>query len=152
MIIEDNKVVEIHYVLTNDQKQIIDRSQEDSPLAYIHGKRNIIPGLEKELSGKTTGDSLSVTVIPEEGYGQRNDQLVQKVPAEYFQGVNEVKPGMQFQMQSNQGQVLVVVTKVEEDGITIDQNHPLAGMTLFFDVKVGSIRNASEEELTQGHI
>ena len=152
MSVADNKVVEIHYILTNDQKMVLDKSAENQPLKYLHGKKNIIPGLEKELTGKNTGDALSVVVSPEEAYGKRNEELVHKIPAEYFKGVSDVKPGMQFQMQSNQGPLLVVVTKVEADGITVDQNHPLADMTLFFDVKIGNIRDASAKEIEMGQV
>ena len=153
MLIGSEKVVLIHYTLTDDSGQVLDSSSGREPLAYLHGKGNIIPGLEKALEGKQAGDKLNVAVEPAEGYGERDERLVQDVPREAFENVDEVNPGMQFQAQNEQGQArIVTVTKVADDLITIDANHPLAGANLNFDVEVTEVREPTAEELEHGHV
>lgn len=153
MNIANGCVVAFHYTLTDDAGAEIDSSKGGEPLAYLHGHGGIIPGLEKELEGKTAGDAMQVTVQPEEGYGAVNEELVQAVPREAFQGVDQIEPGMQFQAQGAGGQVqLVVVTAVDDETVTVDGNHPLAGKVLNFDVAIDSVREASEEELEHGHV
>jgi FKBP-type peptidyl-prolyl cis-trans isomerase SlyD len=152
MQIAINKVVNIHYTLTNNDGEVLDSSKGRPPLAYIHGIGNIIPGLESALEGRSVGDKFQVTVAPEDAYGLRNDDLVQTVPREAFEGVNEILPGMQFQAQSPEGVQLVTVIGVDEEGVTLDGNHPMAGVTLNFDVEVAEIRDATEEELDHGHV
>lgn len=152
MVIADQKVVSIHYKLTNDDGTVLQESAADEPLSYLHGSGNIIPGLESALSGKTTGDKLSVSVEPEQGYGARNDALVQELPRKLFEGIDVIQEGMQFQAQSDQGAQVITVTKVDGDHITVDGNHPLAGQTLNFEVEVDSVRDATAEEISHGHV
>jgi FKBP-type peptidyl-prolyl cis-trans isomerase SlyD len=152
MKISHEKVVSIHYTLTDNAGTVLDSSSGGHPLAYLHGFGNIIPGLENALEGKATGDKLSVTVEPGEGYGERDEGLVQAVPRTAFKGVKELAPGMQFQAQGPQGTRLVVVTQVTEDLVTVDANHPLAGQTLHFEVEVSEVRDATSEELEHGHV
>ena len=152
MQISKNKVVTIDYTLTNDEGKVLDSSQGQDPLAYIHGVGNIIPGLEEALEGKQAGDALTVTVDPEKGYGLRNDELTQTVSRDLFQGVEELSVGMQFQADGGQGPQVVTVTSIEGDDVTIDGNHPLAGATLNFDVSIVGVREAEEEELAHGHV
>ncbi len=152
MVIADQKVVSIHYKLTNDDGTVLQESAADEPLSYLHGSGNIIPGLESALSGKTTGDKLSVSVEPEQGYGARNDALVQELSRKLFEGIDVIQEGMQFQAQSDQGAQVITVTKVDGDLITVDGNHPLAGQTLNFEVEVDSVRDATAEEISHGHV
>ncbi|MBY4676288.1 FKBP-type peptidyl-prolyl cis-trans isomerase [Marinobacterium arenosum] len=152
MQISDNKVVTIHYTLTNTDGAVIDSSVSAEPLAYLHGAGNIVVGLESALAGKAAGDKLDVTVSPEEGYGEKHDELVQKVPTENFSGIETVEVGMQFMAEAPWGQQPVTVIKVEDDGITIDGNHPLAGETLQFAVEVVEVRDATQEEIEHGHV
>lgn len=152
MQISANKVVSIHYTLKNDAGDVLDTSSGRDPLAYLHGNNNIIPGLEKALEGKAAGDSVQVSVEPGEGYGERQEGLVQDVPREAFQGIDDIKPGMQFQAQGPQGPVLVTVTSVADETVTVDGNHPLAGETLHFDVEVAEVREATDEEMEHGHV
>lgn len=153
MQIAENKVATIHYTLTDNDGQTLDSSSGGDPLAYLHGAGNIIPGLEKALEGKVEGDTVSVTVEPGEGYGERNEDLVQSVPRAAFEGVDNVEAGMQFEAQSPDGNVVrVTVTEVGDDQVTVDANHPLAGQTLNFDVEVAEVREASEEEKGHGHV
>ncbi|MFP5307280.1 MAG: peptidylprolyl isomerase [Gammaproteobacteria bacterium] len=152
MEIANQRVAYIHYTLTNDAGEVLDSSREAEPLAYLHGAGNIVPGLESALSGKKAGDRLNVKVAPTEGYGDRDEALVQDVPRRAFQGISEIKPGMAFTAQSNRGAMRVVVTRVVGDMVTVDGNHPLAGETLNFDVEVTEVRPATEEELSHGHV
>jgi FKBP-type peptidyl-prolyl cis-trans isomerase SlyD len=150
--IAKDKAVSIHYTLTLDGGQVIDSSEGKDPLVYLHGHGNIIPGLEKELVGKGIGEKLSVTVVPEEGYGVHNPGLIQEVPREAFQGVDNLEVGMMFQAPGEGGHIqLIRITGIEGDKITVDGNHELAGKTLNFAVEISEIREASPEELTHGH-
>ncbi|WP_416140103.1 FKBP-type peptidyl-prolyl cis-trans isomerase [Halomonas sp. HK25] len=152
MQIAQNSVVAFHYTLTNDAGEVLDSSEGREPLTYLHGAGNIIPGLEKELEGRQAGDALNAVVAPGEGYGEKQEQLVQEVPRDAFQGVEGIEPGMQFQAQTQGGPLMVTVTKIEGDTVTVDGNHPLAGQTLNFAVEIASVREASEEELEHGHV
>lgn len=152
MQIADNTVVSIHYTLTNQAGNVMDSSVGTDPLAYLHGASNIIPGLENALLGKTQGDTLKVTVEPDQAYGPVREDMIQEVDRANFQGVDEIEPGMQFMAQAPWGQQPVMVVKVEGDIITLDGNHPLAGETLTFDVEVVSVRAATAEELDHGHV
>lgn len=152
MLIAQNSVVAFHYTLTNDTGEVLDSSEGREPLTYLHGAGNIIPGLEKELEGRQAGDKLSAVVEPGEGYGEKQEQLVQEVPRDAFQGVEGIEPGMQFQAQTQGGPLMVTVTSVEGDTVTVDGNHPLAGQILNFAVEIASVREASEEELEHGHV
>ncbi len=152
MEIQNSKVASINYTLTNAENKILDTSEGREPLMYIHGKGNLIPGLEKALEGKKVGDKLKVTIQPEEAYGTRNEQLVQVIPRSSFQGVEDIQPGMQFQANVQGHTQIIVVTKVEGDNITTDANHPLAGEELTFEVEVMEVRDATEEELAHGHV
>lgn len=153
MNIANDCVVAFHYTLTDDNGVEIDSSKGQEPLAYLHGHGGIIPGLENELSGKAAGDALKVTVQPGEAYGELNPELIQAVPREAFQGVDQIEVGMQFQAQGQGGQVqMVVVKEVTDETVTVDANHPLAGQVLHFDVNIDSVRAASAEELEHGHV
>ena len=152
MVIADQKVVSIHYKLTNEDGELLQESAAGEPLSYLHGSGNIIPGLESALSGKATGDKLNVSVEPEQAYGARNDALVQELPRNVFQGIEDIQEGMQFQARSEQGTQVITVTKVEGDRITVDGNHPLAGQKLNFEVEVDEIRDATTEEIEHGHV
>lgn len=152
MQIAHHKVVSIHYTLTNEQGEVLDRSPESEPLAYLHGEGNIIRGLEKALEGRTIGERLTVTVTPSEGYGERDESMVQPVPKSAFEGVDDIQPGMQFQAQSEEGIQLVTVLAVENETVMLDGNHPMAGITLVFDVEISAVRDATSEEIEHGHV
>jgi FKBP-type peptidyl-prolyl cis-trans isomerase SlyD len=151
MQVTKDKVVTIDYTLTGPQGEVLDSSQGREPLAYLHGRGGIIPGLEGALEGKAEGEQLSVTVPPEQGYGQRDEKMIAAVPRERFKGVNDIRPGMQFQANTEAGPRVVTVLGVDDQSVRVDANHPLAGVPLKFDVKVVGVRDASNEELNHGH-
>lgn len=152
MKIAKNKVVHIDYKLTNSNNQIIDQSKDGQPLPYLHGNGNLIPGLESALEGKASGEELKVTVQPGDAYGERDEARVFEVPRSAFQGADNIEPGMRFQARTQKGIDLLTVVEVGSDKVRVDANHPLAGETLHFEVKIGEIREATEEELAHGHI
>lgn len=152
MQVADEKVVSIHYTLTDESGTTIDSSRGGEPLEYLHGAGNIVPGLEQALAGKEAGDHLNVDVPPAEAYGDRQEGLLQAVPISAFQGAGEVQPGMRFRAEGPDGSRIITVAKVEDDQVTVDANHPLAGVTLSFDVEVVEVRNAKAEEIEHGHV
>lgn len=153
MKIELNSVVSIHYTLTDDAGEVIDSSAEGDALNFLAGASNIIPGLEKALMGLEAGAKKKVTVEPEDAYGQHQDELVQKLPREMFGGVDTIEVGMSFQAQGPNGEEqFVEVIEVSEEEITVDGNHMLAGKTLHFDVTVEAVREATESEISHGHV
>jgi len=151
MQIANETVATIDYTLTNDNGDTLDQSK-DGQFCYLHGANNIIPGLEEALLGKSAGDTITVAVDPEDGYGHRDESMLQTVKREMFGTDQEVEVGMQFHAESPQGETLAItVTQVEDDDITIDGNHPLAGINLNFNVTVVDIRVATQEEIEHGH-
>lgn len=151
MTVAKDKVVSIDYTLFDPKGEELDSSKGSGPLAYLHGADNIISGLEKALEGKTEGDKLRVTVAAAEAYGERDSALIVTVPKDRFEEDADIQVGMQFQAESEDGVRIVTVTSIGDDGVTIDANHPLAGVDLTFDVEVISVRDANPEELSHGH-
>ena len=149
--IQNDQVVSFNYTLTDAEGTVIDKS-EGQPLVYLHGAGNIIPGLENALTGKNVGDKLTVHVPAAEGYGEYSAEMVQEVPRNMFQGVDNIEAGMQFQAQTDDGMQVVTVKEVTDESIFVDGNHPLAGQDLNFDVEIVEIRPASQEELDHGHV
>ncbi|WP_396588821.1 peptidylprolyl isomerase [Bermanella sp. R86510] len=153
MTIENNKVVTIDFTVKNaDTDEVIESSVGAEPLLYLHGHNNLVPGLENALTGKSVGEAYEVTVTPEEGYGVHDESLIQEVPREMFQGVDEINVGMEFTADGPQGPVVVEVTKVDDKTVTVDANHPLASVTLAFSGEVKEVRDATAEELEHGHV
>jgi FKBP-type peptidyl-prolyl cis-trans isomerase SlyD len=151
MRIAKDTVVAIDYTLTDDGGQVIDSSEGRQPLSYLHGAGGMIPGLERQLEGKQAGDQLQVAVAPEEGYGPRNDDLRQDLPREQFAEVEQLDLGMQFRVESNNGPMVITIVEIADDIVTVDGNHPLAGVNLNFAVTIRDVREATAEELDHGH-
>jgi FKBP-type peptidyl-prolyl cis-trans isomerase SlyD len=152
MQVADNMAVSIHYTLTNDDGEVLDNSIDDEALVYLHGGGNIISGLEKALYGKVAGDKFNVRIAAEDAYGEFTDEMVQVISREMFEGIDNIEVGMQFHADVNYGSGVVTVVNIEGDDITIDGNHPLAGLALTFDVEVIDVRAATQEEMAHGHI
>lgn len=153
MTIAQHKVVTIHYkVVDVASGDVIDSSEGAEPMTYLHGAQNIIPGLESALEGKQVGDEFDITIEAADAYGEHSEERIQQVPVEAFEGVEKVEPGMAFTADTEHGPVNLIVTEVTEGTVTVDANHPLAGKSLAFSVKVESIRDASDEEMAHGHV
>ncbi len=153
MQITQNTVASIEYTLKDQEGEVLDTSEGREPLTYLHGSGNLVPGLEAALEGNGEGDSVSVTVEPAEGFGERDENLIQQVPKTAFEGVDSIEAGMRFQASDENGQGrIVTVTEVADDQVTVDANHPLAGVPLNFDVNVVEVRAASDEEIEHGHV
>lgn len=151
MTIQKNSVVTINYTLKDDTGGLIESSEGQEPLTYLHGLGNLIPGLESSLEGKAAGESVKVSVPPEEAYGIWEESKIVGIPRGQFSGVDDIQAGMQFSVHSEMGEQVVTVTKVEADTVTVDANHPLAGKTLDFDVTIIDVREATADELDHGH-
>ena len=143
-------VVSINYTLTDDEGLIIDSNEGRPPLVYLHGHDNIIPGLEKGLEGAAVGENRKVDVPPAEGYGDMDPDRIFELPKEEFPDEMPLEEGMQFCAETAAGEMSITVAEVRDDTVVVDANHPLAGMTLHFDVEVLDVRQGSEEELRLG--
>jgi len=144
--------VSIHYTLTNDDGEVLDSSIGDEALVYLHGGGNIVTGLEKALLGKVAGDKFSVRIDPEDAYGELMEDMIEVLSRDMFEGIDNIEVGMQFHADVNSGSGIVTVVNIEDDNITVDGNHPLAGLALTFAVEVIDVRAASKEEAAHGHI
>jgi len=152
MIAEKDKVVTFHYTLKDNAGEQMETSREKEPMSYLHGANNIITGLEKAMEGHAIKDEFSVTVEPEDAYGVRNENNVQRVPLKRLKGIGKISVGQVLNLKTNKGQVQVTVLKVGRFNVDVDGNHPLAGKELTFDVEITDIREASEEELEHRHV
>ncbi len=154
MQIASQKVATIHYTLTNDDDEVLDSSDGGDPLAYIHGFGNLISGLEDQLEGKGAGDRFKASISPAQAYGERDEELLQTLGAENFAGIEDLQVGLQLEATAagDEESRIVTVVAIEGDEVTVDGNHPLAGETLHFDVNVVAVRDATEDELSHGHV
>lgn len=152
MSIEDRKAVSFHYTLTNDEGEELESSRERDPMVYLHGYRNIIPGLETAMTGRDVGDTFQVTVEPAQAYGERNPNSVQRISAKHFPDVKRLSPGQLVSLKTKQGPIQATIVKVGRFNVDVDANHPLAGKTLTFDVEITDIRDATQEEIDHGHV
>jgi FKBP-type peptidyl-prolyl cis-trans isomerase SlyD len=152
MQISNNTAVSIHYTLTDDAGEIIDSTEGGEPMVYLHGSGNIITGLEEALQNKNTGETFTVRIESADAYGEFNDELIQVVSRDMFDGIDKIEVGMQFHTSANSGSGIITVLGVDGDDVTIDGNHPMAGKALNFNVEVVSVRLATKDELSHGHI
>jgi len=156
MQITKNSVVSFHYRLTDSDQTLIEDSHASSPLVYLHGHEGIFSGLESALEGKSVGDKVSVTLPPEETYGPRIDDAIQRVSINHVVNKSKkkikYKPGMAIQLNTKNGAQSVIVVKAGLKTLDVDINHPLAGKTLNFDIEIVNVREASEEEIAHKHV
>lgn len=153
MVVADKKVVSFHYTLTDEGGQQLESTRErEQPMAYLHGARNIIPGLERAMTGKAAGESFRVTIEPADAYGERNPGNHRRIPIKHFRDAKQLKPGQMVNIQTRQGNFQAVVIKVGRFNVDVDANHPLAGQTLTFDVEIVGVRDATREEIAHGHV
>ena len=152
MNVADKKVVSFHYTLINAQGVELESTRDRQPMSYLHGARNIIPGLENALTGKAAGDRFQVTIEPADAYGERKPGNIQRIPAKHFRDPRRLEPGQAVSIQTQRGPVQASVVKVGRFNVDVDANHPLAGQTLTFDVEVTAVRDATGEEISHGHV
>ena len=152
MSIRDNDVVSFHYTLKNENGETLESSRDHEPVVYLHGTGAMIPGVEKAITGKKAGDSFSITVPPEEAYGPRQEDAIQRISLKHLHGAKTWKPGMTAIVETNHGPRQVLIVKVGHSMADVDLNHPLAGQTLNFDIEITDSRQATEEELAHGHV
>ena len=153
MQITEFKAVILNYQVKDETGEIIDSSDVDGPLTYIHGTKSLIPSLEQALDGHSQGERLQVTLTKEQAYGEHDEQLVESVPRENFPGIDNIEPGMRFETEIEDGSpMVIVVVAVDEQTVTVDGNHPLAGKELAFDVEITEVREATSDEIEHGHV
>jgi FKBP-type peptidyl-prolyl cis-trans isomerase SlyD len=146
------KIVSLHYTLTDDRGVLLDSSREREPFIYLHGHGYIVPGLETELEGCEAGFHGAIQVSPANGYGEYNPQAVFEVPRDRFPPHEEIEVGMQVQGEGEHGILNFTVVEVNDQGVVLDANHPMAGKTLNFQVEVLHVRDATAQELAHGHV
>lgn len=152
MKIEANKVALIHYAVSDSEGTLIDSSYDHQPLAVIHGAGYLIPGLENALKGREAGDKFEAKVPADDAYGHRNDAFVQQIPKEMFAEIEDLAVGVQLRAETDHGEQTVMVVDLNDEFVTVDGNHPLAGIDLSFDVEILEVRDATADELAHGHV
>jgi FKBP-type peptidyl-prolyl cis-trans isomerase SlyD len=149
--VQDGHVVSMDYTLQVDG-EVLDTSSGHEPLEFLQGAGNIIPGLEQELYGMLIGESKKVIVQPDEGYGALDPEAFVEVPKEQFPPTIPLETGIEIQVTNQDGKPMSArIDSVSDDSVRLDFNHPLAGKELHFDVKVVSLREATDEENEHGH-
>jgi len=152
MTITKNSVVRFHYSLKNNAGEEIESSFKQEPTTYLHGYNNIIPGLQNCLEGKSSGEKFTTIVTPEQGYGARREDSSQRIPTKHLIGAKKWRPGMLATVQTEHGPKQVTVVKTGKFMVEVDNNHPLAGLILHFDIEIVEVREASSEEISHGHV
>lgn len=152
MKIANKHVVGIEYTLKDTKGEVLDTNEGADPLLYIHGLGQIVAGLEKALEGKIQGDKVEVKVSAEEGYGEFDEELIQRIPREEFKDMEPLEEGMEIVVENEDGEdQIMTISDLSEKEVTLDGNHPLAGQDLHFNVSITSIRAATAEEMEHGH-
>ena len=150
MIISNNSVITLHFTVCTTDGTQIDTSRDGDPMVVLQGSHYLIKGLEDALEGKKAGDAFAMDIEPSLAYGERHDELVQLVPKSMFEGM-EVEVGMTFRATTDEGEQSVMIIDETDDEVVVDGNHPLAGVTLNFDVEILDVRAATEDEIQHGH-
>jgi FKBP-type peptidyl-prolyl cis-trans isomerase SlyD len=150
--VRNGQVVSMEYTLKVDGV-VTDSSEGREPLEFVHGAGNIIPGLEREMTGMAVGDSKDVMIAAAEGYGERDEEAFMDVPRDQFPAEIPMKVGTELQVQNQAGQPMFArIEQVEDKSVRLNFNHPLAGKDLHFSVKVVDLRDATDEEVEHGHV
>lgn len=151
MKVAKNTVVSITYTLKDSEGNLLDSTDASDPLAYLHGVGNLIPGMEKALNDRDSGETFQCVIPPEEGYGAFDEELVWELEKAQFAELGDVEEGTQFVLETDDDQVLVTVVDIKDDVVIVDGNHELADETLYFDITVVDVRDATPEEVEHGH-
>ncbi len=152
MQIKKDSVVYFHYTLNQQDGKMVESSHDSNPMTYLHGHGNILPALESEFTDKKEGDQFQVTLEPKDAYGERNEESKQRIPIKHLTTKKNLRPGMSAKVNTEKGTRDVTIIKVGKFNVDVDTNHPLAGLTLTFDVNIETVRVAEAEELTHGHV
>lgn len=160
MVIADDCAVAFHYKLAEVNKEgeigsWLERSSVGQPLWYLHGHANVVPGLEAAMVGKKAGDKIAITIAPDQAYGERQSNSLQRVPIKHLRLTSEQKklaPGMVVGVQTNQGVVNALIVKAGRFNVDIDTNHPFAGRTLHYEVEIVQVRAANAQEIEHRHV
>ncbi|MFO8102082.1 MAG: peptidylprolyl isomerase [Dehalococcoidia bacterium] len=150
MQIAVNRIATYEFKVTDETGEILDSSEESGPYPYLHGNGHLIPGLESAMEGKSPGETFNVTVPPAQGYGVRDESLVQDIPRDRFAGMEMLYEGMMLEARYKDETRLMTIIRMDDENVTVDGNHPLAGLTLNFDITIIDVREATPEELEQG--
>jgi len=152
MEIDNNAVVSMSYLLENGNGELLDSSQGQLPLVYMHNTNAILSSLERELTGKKKGDAVDVVLYPEDAYGYAKEELLQTLPLERFEGI-ALSVGMRVKASNkHSGEMeLMTVAQIDDDTVVVDSNHPLAGQILHFNISIVDVREPTEDELNQGY-
>jgi FKBP-type peptidyl-prolyl cis-trans isomerase SlyD len=151
MTVARNRVVSIEYTLTGEDGSVLDTSRGDEPISYVHGSGTLVDALEAAMEGKGPSDTVSLTLPPDQAYGVRDDSIVFTLPRAQVGAAEEPEIGMQIMLQGDGDGRVVTVVAMDENEVTVDGNHPLAGLTLTFDVEIIDVREATAEEIEHGH-
>jgi len=151
-VISKNSVVTLDYQLKGENGEVIDSSAQTGPMVYIQGAKDILAGIEDAVNGLSVDDTTTAVVTPKDAYGEYDPEKVGAVPRDAFVGIDDLQVGMQVQEETEDGPLLITIREVKEDQVIIDSNHPLAGLTLNFDLTVMAVRDATKEELDHGHV
>ena len=152
MNIDRNTVVTFHYNLRNATGDELETSRSGDPSVYLHGAANILPGLERAMTGQSAGDVFSVELAAADAYGERDPQRQQRVPVKHLLFKGRLRPGMLVQLNTEKGKRPATVIKAGKFSADLDTNHPLAGQDLVFDIEIVNVRAASREEITHRHV
>jgi FKBP-type peptidyl-prolyl cis-trans isomerase SlyD len=147
MQITQHKYVTLEYELRNDQGTLLDRMENKNPFAYVHGTSAILPTLEQALTGKSPGDDVTIRIPSEQAYGERNESLVYTTSVENFSEADNISPGTRVRVRTSSGEQILEITEINDDKVTLDGNHPLAGVNLNFEISVVGVRDCTKEEL-----
>jgi FKBP-type peptidyl-prolyl cis-trans isomerase SlyD len=147
-----DKVVTFHYTIRDDKNDILETTRDAQPLAILYGHGNVLRGVEAALAGHSAGETVTVTLAPEDAYGERRDNWTQRVSKKYLPATPKLRPGMTVALHTEDGQRSVTVLKVGNKVVDVDLNHPFAGATLTFELELADVRDASAEELSHGHV
>ncbi len=149
--IDDNVVVSMSYRLENGNGELLDSSQGQLPLVYMHNTNAILSSLERELTGKSKGETMDVVIYPEDGYGYAKEELIQEVPRSHFAGI-DLSEGLRVKASNKQNEEteMLTIVEVKDDTVVVDANHPLAGQILHFKIVIVDVREPTSAELEQG--
>lgn len=155
MMIDKNTVVRFHYRLSEVREsstELLEQNHDGEAMAYLHGADAVIPGIEKAMQGRQTGDEFEVTIEPGDAYGERIENAIQRIPLKHLQQKKKLKPGMVVTVNTSDGPRDVTIEKLGKFNVDVDTNHPLAGRTLKFEIKIEEVRQATAEEISHGHV